>query len=83
MKIYYLVSCFFAGIIVCLLVLAIRGSIEEMKSIREARMKCMVQNVCREEMKAIRWWHIHGLEDKINEIIDERLAEKEGENEGD
>lgn len=75
--------CFLVGFVVALVLVAgfliAKSVVEERKEKSERRLKARMQSVFWESLDEVRPYQISGLD----EYIDQRLAEKEGENETD
>lgn len=65
--------------IVLLVCFAVKSFIDDFKSTQRAMIQRAVANAISElkRDKVFRWWHIENFEDKVNEMIDERLKEQE------
>lgn len=53
------------------------------RKMNEIRMKEIARNEFRDIAKALCWYNIVDFDERVNELIDSRLAEKEGEHESD
>ena len=53
------------------------------RKLNEIRMGEIARNECRSIISGIYWTNIHGFDKRVNDLIDSKLAEKEGENETD
>lgn len=53
------------------------------RKLNEIRMKEIARNECRDIAKALCWYNIVDFDERVNELIDSKLAEKEGEHETD
>jgi len=64
----------------CLLFLFVFGAVcaaRDRKHTRRSEMRTIAYEVVNEKKNDLRPWHIKGLEDKVIEIIEEYLAERE------
>lgn len=75
--------CYATGFCIAILLVAVfaivKDEVEERKEKSERRLKARMQSVFWESLEKVRPYQIRGLD----EYIDQRLAEKEGENESD
>ena len=71
--------------IVLLVCFAVKSFIDDFKSTQRSTINVAVSYAISElkRGKELRWWHIENFEDKVNEMIDERLKEQEVEHETD
>lgn len=53
------------------------------RKLNEIRVKEIARNECRDIAKALCWYNIVDFDERVNELIDSRLPEKEGEHETD
>lgn len=68
---------FFVALFLVIVFILVKDEVEERKEAYERRMKFKMQNVFHEELEKVRPFEIRGLD----EYIDHKLAEKEGEHE--
>ena len=61
--------------------LVVRDALEDRREALDARIKNLARGVCLEVTRDIRWYNINGFEERVEEMIDSKLAEKEGEHE--
>jgi hypothetical protein len=75
--------CYATGFCIAILLVVVfiivKDEVEERKEKSERRLKARMQSVFLESLEKVRPYQIRGLD----EYIDQRLAEKEGEHEGD
>jgi hypothetical protein len=59
----------------------VKEALMDRKTANDARAKALARAVCLEVTRDIYWHNIRGFDERVNELIDSRLAEKEGEHE--
>ena len=56
----------------------VRDALADRREANDARIKILARGVCLEVTRDIRWYNINGFEERVEEMIDSKLAEKEG-----
>ena len=69
---------FFVALLLVIVFIRVQEEVEERKKAYERRMKSKMRDVFHEELGKVRPFEIRGLD----EYIDQRLAEKEGDSDG-
>lgn len=85
-RLFYIVIGFVVAVILIALFFGAKSVFEDVvlrrRKLNEIRMKEIARNECRDIAKALCWYNIVDFDERVNELIDSRLAEKEGEHEG-
>lgn len=66
--------------LICVYHLA-KDVLEDRKALNDVRIKSLATAVCLEITRDIRWYNIKQFDERVGELIDSKLAEKEVENE--
>ena len=66
-----------AVVLICVYHL-VKDGLEDRRQANDARIKNLARGVCLEVTRDIRWYNINGFEERVEEMIDSKLAEKEG-----
>lgn len=61
--------------------LIVKSVVEERRNVNELRLKVIAERICNQIIGTLYWRDIKEFDKRVNELIDSRLAEKEGENE--
>lgn len=79
--------CWLAGFAVALALVAgfliVKRVVEDRRKVNELRLKVIAENICNRIIGTLYWRDIKEFDERVNELIDCKLAEKEGEHEGD
>lgn len=79
--------CWLAGFAIALVLVAVYCIVKDMandrREVNELRLKVIAENVCNRIIGTLYWRDIKEFDERVNELIDFKLAEKEGEHEGD
>ena len=74
---------FVIAVVLIVVFFGVKDSVEDAaqrrRKLNEIRMKEIARNECRDIAKALCWYNIVDFDERVNEPIDSRLAEKEGE----
>lgn len=70
---------FCAGVVAVGFFFVVKEARKDLINARRTEAKCMAREVLiqAKREKEFEWWHIAYFEDKVNEMISERLAQKE------
>lgn len=80
-RLSYIVIGFVVAVVLAVVFLVVKDVIENKKSLLEQKMLSIARKECLDVKTHIYWYNIIGLEEHVNQLIDSKLAEKEGENE--
>lgn len=61
--------------------LIVKEKVEDRRNVNELRLKVIAERICNQIIGTLYWRDIREFDKRVNELIDQRLAEKEGENE--
>lgn len=79
--------CCLAGFAIALALVAgfliVKEKVEERRNANELRLKVIAENTCNRIIGTLYWRDIKEFDKRVNELIDSKLAEKEGGNETD
>ena len=83
-------SCIAIGFVIAVLVIAlffgVKNVVEDVaqhrRRLNQIQMEEIARNECREITGSLCWYNIREFDERVNELIESRLPEKEGENEG-
>ena len=77
--------CCLAGFAVALALVAgfliVKEMVEDRRNVNELRLKLIAERICNQIIGTLYWRDIKEFDERVNELIDHKLAEKEGENE--
>lgn len=80
-------SCYLAGFAIALAMVAgfliVKEKVEDRRNVNELRLKVIAERICNQIIGTLYWRDIKEFDERVNELIDSRLAEKEGEHESD
>ena len=82
-RLFYIVIGFVVAVVLLFVFMVAKDLLEDHKVKTELRAKAIADRTGREIKQNLCHYHIRDFDDRVNELIDQRLAEKEGENEGD
>lgn len=75
--------CWLAGFAVALALVAgfliVKEKVEDRRNVNELRLKLIAENICNRIIGTLYWRDIKEFDERVNELIDRKLAEKEGE----
>ena len=71
-----------AVVLICVYYL-VKDALEDRKASNDIRIKSLATAVCLEITRDIHWYNIKQFDERVSELIDSKLAEKEGEHETD
>ena len=79
--------CYLVGFVVALVLVAgfliVKEKVEDRRNVNELRLKVIAERICNQIIGTLYWRDIREFDKRVNELIDQRLAEKEGEHETD
>ena len=79
--------CYLVGFVVALVLVAgfliVKEKVEDRRNVNELRLKVIAERICNLIIGTLYWRDIREFAKSVNELIDQRLAEKEGEHETD
>lgn len=79
--------CYLVGFVVALVLVAgfliVKEKVEDRRNVNELRLKVIAERICNQIIGTLYWRDIREFDKRVNELIDQRLAEKEGERESD
>ena len=61
--------------------LIVKEKVEDRRNVNELRLKVIAERICNQIIGTLYWRDIREFDKRVNELIDQRLAEKEGEHE--
>lgn len=77
--------CYLAGFAVALALVAgfliVKEKVEDRRNVNELRLKVIAERICNQIIGTLYWRDIREFDKRVNELIDQRLAEKKGEHE--
>lgn len=77
--------CYMVGFAVALALVAgfliVKEKVEDRRNVNELRLKVIAERICNQIIGTLYWRDIREFDKRVNELIDQRLAEKEGEHE--
>ena len=77
--------CYLAGLAIALALVAgfliVKEKVEDRRNVNELRLKVIAERICNQIIGTLYWRDIREFDKRVNELIDQRLAEKEGEHE--
>ena len=77
--------CYLAGLAIALALVAgfliVKEKVEDRRNVNELRLKVIAERICNQIISTLYWRDIREFDKRVNELIDQRLAEKEGEHE--
>lgn len=82
-RLFYIVIGFVVAVVLLCVYHLVKDGLEDRRQANDARIKSLARGVCLEVTRDMRWYNIREFDERVNELIDSRLAEKEGEHEGD
>ena len=75
--------CWLAGFAIALALVAVYCIVKDMaddrRKVNELRLKVIAENVCNRIIGTLYWRDIKEFDERVNDLINQRLAEKEGE----
>lgn len=75
--------CYLVGFVVALVLVAgflvVKEKVEDRRNVNELRLNLIAENICNRIIGTLYWRDIKEFDKRVNELIDSRLAEKEGE----
>ena len=71
-----------AVVLICVYYL-VKEALMDRKTANDARIKALARAVCLEVTRDIYWHNIRGFDERVNELINSRLPEKEADIEAD
>lgn len=73
--------CWLAGFVVALALVAgfliVKEKVEDRRNVNELRLKLIAENICNRIIGTLYWRDIKEFDERVNELIDRKLAEKE------
>lgn len=77
--------CVLAGFAIALALVAgfliVKEKVEDRRNVNELRLKVIAERICNQIIGTLYWRDIREFDKRVNELIDQRLAEKEREHE--
>lgn len=80
-RLFYIVIGFVVAVVLLSVFLVAKELLEDHRVKTELRAKAIADRTGREIKQNLCHYHIRDFDDRVNELIGQRLAEKEGENE--
>lgn len=75
--------CYLAGFAIALALIAgfliVKDMADDRRKVNEIRLEVIAKNVCNRIIGTLYWRDIKEFDKRVNELIDSKLAEKEGE----
>lgn len=79
--------CYLVGFAIALVLVAgfliVKEMAEDRRKVNEIRLKVIAETTCNRIIGTLYWRDIKEFDERVNELIDRKLAEKEGEHETD
>ena len=82
-RVFYIGIGFVIAVVLVGAFFAVKDAVENKKTLLEQKVISIARKECRDAKANIYWHHIIGLEQRVNRLIDSKLAEKEREHESD
>lgn len=79
--------CIGIGFVIAVVLIAgflvAKDRVEDRRKVNELRLEALAENICNRIIGTLYWRDIKEFDERVNELIDSKLAEKEGEHETD
>ena len=85
-RLFYIAIGFVIAVVLIVVFFGVKDSVKDAaqrrRKLNEIWMEEIARNECRDIVKVLCWYNIVDFDERVNELIDRKLAEKEGGEDG-